>query len=71
MFLLISKLRKIYYVKRYDDNTVYLVYYHSTSNNNNNIYFNRVEDKIKFNTTGNHQQCGCFFNNNKIVEEHK
>ena len=69
-FLLISKLRKIYYVKRYDDNTVYLVYYHSTSTNNN-IYFNRFEDKIKFNTTGNHQQCGCFFNNNKIVEEHK
>ena len=69
-FLLISKLRKIYYVKRYDDNTAYLVYYHCTSTDDN-IYFNRFEKKIKFNTTGNHQQCGYFFSNNKIVQENK
>lgn len=69
-FLLVSKLQKIYYVKKYDDNTAYLVYYHNSSTNNN-IYFNRFEHKISSNDTGNHQQCGYFFNNNTIVEEHK
>ena len=69
-FLLISKLRKIYYVKRYDYNTAYLVYYYSSSINNN-IYFNRFENKIKINNTGNHQQCGHFLKNDEIIEEHK
>ena len=53
-FILVSKLYKLYYLKKIDENTAILVF----NNDNDNVYFSLLESKVRFENTHNIPQSG-------------
>ena len=63
-FILVSRLMKLYYVKKIDDNTVFLFFNHDDKN----IYYSVIEKRIKFQSEYDIPQSGFILSNGEPQE---